>query len=286
MLPILEIWSLPMHAACINNLKQIGLALHNYRDKYGNFPSVSRRDENGKPLFSWRVEILPMMEHGDLYDTIKKDESWDSPHNARVLNQKLPELTCPIDNRENALSTSYIAIIGPGTAWHADGPVRLSDLPEGGAYTVMAVEVADSGVHWAEPRDLTVEQAVEGMGTGKGLHVSSNHPSLINVLFADGAVRSIPKEIPISTWEKIFAGQLKDFDIKEDPGASAWELAHLDSEHQPRNNLTPDLNIWLALSTLALWLLSVALLFRRAIKSRPKPPAASQSPDVITSGRT
>ncbi len=284
-LPILESQGVPTRAICINNLKQIGLALHDYHDKYGHFPDASTHDDNGKPLLSWRVEILPTLEYGALYDMVKKDEPWNSPHNAKVLNQRLPELTCPVDNNENDLSTSYIAIIGPGTAWHEDGPVSLSDLPDSGSHTVMVVESVDSGVHWAEPRDLTVEQALEGMKTGKGLHVSSNHSSVINILFADGSVRSVPKKFLISTWEKILAGKVKDFDsIEEDADTSPSQLAHLESEDQPGNSFPTDVKKCLALLIFALWMLSIALLFRRAIKSRRRPEAAAQAPGVITGG--
>ena len=109
-------------------------------------------------------------------------------------------------------STSYMAIIGPGTAWREDGPVKLSDLPDGGSHTVMAVEVVNSGVHWAEPRDLTVDEALEGLKTGKGLRISTAHPGCINILFADGSVRTLPSKMPISVWKKLLAGEITDLD--------------------------------------------------------------------------
>ena len=86
-----------------------------------------------------------------------------------------------------------------------------------------AVEVVYSGVHWAEPRDLTVEEALEGLKTGNGLRISSNRrPYRIYVLFANGNVWSLPSKMPISLWRKILAGEIKDWDIIEenmDPSA-------------------------------------------------------------------
>ena len=38
---------------CRNNLSQIGLALHNYRDRYGSFPPAFVADEHGRPMHSW-----------------------------------------------------------------------------------------------------------------------------------------------------------------------------------------------------------------------------------------
>src|SRR5215207_4436939 len=42
-----------------NNLKIIGLALHNYHDHTTTFPPGAICDQQGKPLLSWRVAILP-----------------------------------------------------------------------------------------------------------------------------------------------------------------------------------------------------------------------------------
>ena len=261
---------------CENNLKMIGLALCNYNDAHKHFPAVNICDKDGKSLISWRVEILPMMEYGSLYNSIKKDESWNSPLNAKVLNQVMPEYVCPSDNHEkdDITTTNYVAIIGPGTAWHEDGPVRLSDLPDGGAHTVMAVEVANSGVHWAEPRDLTVDEALERMKTGQGLRISSTHPSRINILFASDSVRSLPSKMPISVWKKLLAGEIMDLDNIEsmiDPSAPDM----VDVSIHPSGP-----GKWPIILSIIVWLLSVALLFRRAIKSRRKPEAAEQHPQI------
>jgi len=251
-------------AQCLGHLKQIGLALHNYHDANKHFPSVNTCDKDGKPLFSWRVEILPMMEYGSFYNLWKKDEPWNSSINMKLLSQFSPLLyNCPSTSPdEKDPTTNYVAVIGPGTAWHEEGPVRLSDLPDGGAHTIMLVEVADSGVHWAEPRDLTVEEALEGLKTGKGLRISSPHLHSINVLLADDSVRSLPSKMPISVWKKLLAGEINSMDNIEnmiDPSAPDMVdvSIHLSAPDQ-----------WKIILGAIVWLLSVVLLFRRAIKSR------------------
>src|SRR5262249_31265753 len=45
-----------------NNLKVIGIALHNYHDNYQQFPPAVVYSADGKPLYSWRVLILPFIE--------------------------------------------------------------------------------------------------------------------------------------------------------------------------------------------------------------------------------
>ena len=49
-------------AQCVNNLKQIGLAMHNYESANGVFPPAAITDKQGKALLSWRVAILPYIE--------------------------------------------------------------------------------------------------------------------------------------------------------------------------------------------------------------------------------
>jgi hypothetical protein len=264
-------------AQCINNLEKIGLALHKYYDANGHFPMANKVGQNGESLFSWRVEILPMMDQGYFfnsgYNLLKKDETWNSPRNAEVLKQLFSDVyKCPSASRGkiNNFNTNYVAVIGPGTAWHKDGPVKLSDLPDGGKHTVMVVEVVNSGVHWAEPRDLTVKEVFEGMKTGKGLRIYSMHPAVVEVLYADGHVQYIPKELSIAMWEKLLAGEIKDIDnIENIIDGSPSAMVNYLPDDEPDNPSETEPRMWPVIFSLIVWLLSVFLLFRRAINSRP-----------------
>jgi hypothetical protein len=46
----------------VNNLKQIGLAFHDYHDTYLVFPRPVKYSDQGKPLYNWRVSIDPYIE--------------------------------------------------------------------------------------------------------------------------------------------------------------------------------------------------------------------------------
>ena len=147
--------------------------------------------------------------------------------------------------------------------------MKLSDLPDGGSHTVMVIEVVNSGVHWAEPRDLTVEEAIEGLKTGKGLRISTAHPSVISVLFADGAVRQLPAKMPISLWKKLLAGEILDLDNIEDQiDPTALDMVNVSIG--PIDRSPGKWTVILIILGVFVWSLSVLLLFRRAIKSRPK----------------
>ena len=72
-----------------NNLKQVMLGLHNYHDAYKRLPPSAITDDNGKPLLSWRVAVLPFVEEQALYEKFHLDEPWDSEHNL-PLSKELP----------------------------------------------------------------------------------------------------------------------------------------------------------------------------------------------------
>ena len=64
----------PRRMLCTNNLKQLALAMHTYNDYHKSFPPAYTTDEDGKPLHSWRVLILPFIEQRGLYESIRLDE--------------------------------------------------------------------------------------------------------------------------------------------------------------------------------------------------------------------
>jgi prepilin-type processing-associated H-X9-DG protein len=130
----------------------------------------------------------------------------------------------------------------------------------------MLVEVADSGVHWAAPRDLTVEEAINGLKTGKGLHISTALKNKTNVLMADGHLCYLPTKTPLSLWKKLLAGELSRAEIDDissliDPNAPDM----VDVSVAPKG-FEP--GTWGIVFSVLVWLFSLVLLFRRAIKSR------------------
>lgn len=175
---------------CQNNLHQIGLALEAYHHKYGSFPPAFVADANGKPLYSWRVLILPYLGQADLAKQICKDEAWDGPNNGKLTQISPHVFDCPSDSqlaRSSGGLTSYVAVVGPHSAWPGATPRKLSEFKDE-SNTILVVEAANSGIHWAEPRDLNLGQMPMGINPPRGQGISSEHPSGANVLFADGHV--------------------------------------------------------------------------------------------------
>ncbi len=96
---------------CSNNLKQIGLALHNYHDIYKAFPMLRIRMANtGASTWltqniGWQARILPQMEQTPAYDMISWDvlPGWAAPNDV-VRRQKIGPYLCPSDAGDGSVA--------------------------------------------------------------------------------------------------------------------------------------------------------------------------------------
>lgn len=78
------------------NLQQLALAMHKYAETHGGrMPAPAIYGKDGKPLLSWRVALLPYLDQNNLYQQFHLDESWDSPHNRKVLETFVPKVYAP-----------------------------------------------------------------------------------------------------------------------------------------------------------------------------------------------
>jgi len=186
-------------AQCSNNLKQISLALLNYEAANGCFPPAYVADENGRPMHSWRVLILPYMEQQALYDRYRFDEPWDSPNNRMVTNTALSIYRCPSAGQADPMETNYVMIVGPETVAFENSAVSIADISDGASNTILVIETADSGIRWAEPRDLNFGELNLQINDGTGEGIRSRHSGGVNAAFCDGSVHflndSLDREI-------------------------------------------------------------------------------------------
>lgn len=159
---------------CVNHLKQIAIAFHNYHDTYKTLPRV-RYDGAGPPIAeptcdpngSWGcgyngcrrqttgmfVRMLPFLEQEALYNEYKLTCSTFATTNKDLtFNARIGTFVCPSDRVENGWAQSnYVWSLGPSLAWD-DGPangigmlrwdneVRLTDAKDGTSNTVMLAE--------------------------------------------------------------------------------------------------------------------------------------------------
>jgi len=203
--------------SCSNNLKQIGLAFHTYHDKYGHFPPAFTVDEDGKPLHSWRVLILPYIEQSALFEKIRLVEPWDSEHN-RQFHAEAPRIfQCPSNSRghsdfqcptclHNQVAvpggTSYSVIVGEETAFTGSQPKGLKDMTDGPSNTIVLVE-RRSPVNWMDPlSEIPFETACKGINVD-AMGISSYHPECANVAYGDGSVEYLSNTTNSETLRKM-----------------------------------------------------------------------------------
>jgi prepilin-type N-terminal cleavage/methylation domain-containing protein/prepilin-type processing-associated H-X9-DG protein len=159
--------------ACVNNLKQIGLALHNYHDVHKGLPAGVEYTYPHQ-YWSWLAQILPFVEQDNLY---MKADAWakTGPGNAPwwpwgssvsppsppnpALGTSVPIYTCPSDWRplqaqdEGSMTvafTSYLGVSGSPSGDFAHKPgngilywtskTRLLQITDGTSNTVMVGE--------------------------------------------------------------------------------------------------------------------------------------------------
>jgi hypothetical protein len=184
-----------------HRLRQIGLGMHNYHDSMGHLPAGFAGPDGKTVGLSWRVAILPYIEHDNLYRQFKLNEPWDSEHNKRLIPQ-MPQIYAPPDTDTNG-HTYLRSFSGRGgilevpEGWRG-GPghpvrgARLTDITDGSANTLMVVEAAEA-VPWTKPDELELKPS------GPPPRVGGVYRTGLHVLFCDGSTRWIDGTIPPDT---------------------------------------------------------------------------------------
>jgi prepilin-type N-terminal cleavage/methylation domain-containing protein/prepilin-type processing-associated H-X9-DG protein len=161
---------------CANNLKQIGLALHNYEGTYGEFPQA----RNPWPLVhSAESRLLPFVEQDNLQKLVDYTTPPTSATNTAAAQTPVTLFVCPSDGRRGQVpgmttsGTNYVANNGSGTVGYGliasgDGlftqtPVRFGDITDGASNTAAFSESLLGSGHVpaspaeADPRFIVLE---------------------------------------------------------------------------------------------------------------------------------
>lgn len=171
---------------CVNNLYQIGLAMHSYESANRVFPSSSTsklpsrwRPDPRDPGFSWCVSILPFIEEASLHDSIDFDVSCLANENRTASTTVVDLFRCPsyrgddysraqtyIRSGRNTTGDASVFAIGNYVAigatdieelWHGEdstklGPIcpdcktNVKDVKDGLTHTFLITESRESGM--------------------------------------------------------------------------------------------------------------------------------------------
>ncbi|NOX53063.1 MAG: DUF1559 domain-containing protein, partial [Planctomycetes bacterium] len=191
-----------------NNLKQLGLALHNYHDAYGRFPVGTHPNPKLPPekRLSWMADVLPFVEQAPLYEQIDFEKPWDDPANRRALSRQVSVFVNPGQRagRGRHGVTHYVGLAGlgrdapmlPVTSRRAgvfgyDRIVRIRDIRDGSSNTMAVSEANKKLGPWGAGgpstiRALTTRPCINGPdGIGGPFRGG------VSVLFVDGSVRFV-----------------------------------------------------------------------------------------------
>ena len=202
-------------ARSINNLKQIGLAMHNFISVHGKLPPAVIFGPDGKPWHSWRVLLLPYLERVDLYNAYDFSQPWDSPKNKALL-EKMPDVyRDPIHGDNKEPYAQYAVFVGPGSVFRPEGAkqidaktpplagssIGLQHITDGTSNTVIVSSVEPARkIPWTKPEDIDVGPAFKGFGPPGGIAAPYTYRGpgggkAAPFLFCDGSVRTISTSI-------------------------------------------------------------------------------------------
>ncbi|MBX3424549.1 MAG: DUF1559 domain-containing protein [Pirellulales bacterium] len=199
--------------ADLNNMKQISLGILNYESAFRTMPQDIVA-EDGTPLLSWRVAILPFVEEQALYEQLRRDEPWNSPHNAQVLAAAgTPAVYQSNSDPSPPGTTRFLGLKGPGTIFEGARKLTFAGIRDGTSQTVAFVQVEPgAAIEWAKPADLPFDPAQPKRGL--------SDPRGFAAAWCDGSVRRVAATIADEVLVKLSTragGELIEWDSIPSP---------------------------------------------------------------------
>ncbi len=165
-------------ASCSNNLKQMGLALHNYHDTLKGLPpgvqGTNGSQSSNHLLHTWMAMILPYAEQTNLQNRYDFKVRFDHDNNRSVVLQKLELFECPSQTAEviqNRYGPSHYAASAGTRPGNDDGVLfpmsrtTLGDILDGTSNTFVVGEIAFEHGGWARG---AMNNGDSGSGSGSG----------------------------------------------------------------------------------------------------------------------
>lgn len=178
--------------SCSNNMKQLGLAMHNYHDTFNKLPYGQRAEGSiNAKRYSGMVGMLPFMEQQPLFNQISSDNytavPWDGGYQPFVT--ELPTFRCPSDRDRTGgtAKTNYMFSRGDSTwdhnDWAGNGGRGLRGMFSGNSLQFGFKDVTDGLSNTLAMSERTIGQAGQnvldgGTRVNMGSGFRDNNPAL------------------------------------------------------------------------------------------------------------
>jgi len=194
-----------------NNLRTIGLALHNYHDVFGHFPrgTPEQPDRPVEERLSWAYELLPYLEEAVAYEGADREQGWAGQGNAELIGKKFDVFRNPSQpgQREYESAGDYVAIAGVGAnaaelpdndpkagIFGYDRKTSFRSVTDGTSNTMMVADSSQPNVSMFAGGKPTVRGFSQQPYLNGPDGIGSPHPGIVHVLMADGSVRALAVE--------------------------------------------------------------------------------------------
>ena len=182
-----------------NNLKQLGLGIHNYNDSFRSLPSGGTILDDGRLGHSWMTLILPYCESNDIYVRLDFSKPWNDPANAPVFQEKpIPIFHSPyhfLRAREEPMDQNgfYKAAYSANQFVLPVGrSLTIGDITDGTSNTIMLGEIKENLPAWGNPLNGRNPQ----LGVNKSPYGFGSHfHGVMSFAFCDGSVRTVSEDI-------------------------------------------------------------------------------------------
>jgi prepilin-type N-terminal cleavage/methylation domain-containing protein/prepilin-type processing-associated H-X9-DG protein len=220
---------------CLNNLRQVSLALANYEVKYGVLPpgvvNPTGPVHNQPDDFhiGWIISFLPEMEQRGLAQSIDTRLSVYDPINSKAAGPQIRTMICPADVRAGRVGgvgvSSYAAChhdveapidVDNHGVFYLNSSIRHEDIPDGSSFTIFVGEkrIASQDLGWLSGTRATLRNTGTPLNAGSKREApepvgdlvggfSSSHAGGGNFIFGDGSVRFLRDQINSQVYQHL-----------------------------------------------------------------------------------
>lgn len=205
----------------MNNLKQMGLALHNYHDTHNAFPAGTHQNDKLKAdkRLSWIADVLPYIDQAPLYNRVDFKKSWDDAANEEVVKASIVTLLNPgvaAPNDPKVGKTHYVGIAGIGK----DAPTLpindakagvfgynricgIRNITDGTSNTMGVTESSGDYGPWSAGGPSTIRALTKKPYINGPDGIGGPFRGGMNVLMMDGSVRFVSEKVDPTVLEAL-----------------------------------------------------------------------------------